>query len=279
MLCLCWMHKSLAYLVQSKQAKQEVSCTVILPPMARVLWVGTKGYEEDVPCLDHPSTLISDMFEGGCDVDFLATFWHPVQDHVDQDVSSGTANAIAVDSTHIYWIYILYKSYTVHWVPTYMYWLYIAYKSYAVGIMSTEMYWLYIAYKILSCIMNTVIYGLYIAYKSMSMVNIDVQIVYLQVFGCLLRPLFTLARYIYRSIFLFIFQCCRNAKCHFMKSFQDYLKQKGYIKLILNKAPFRLVAGHCRINEDWSNADIGNFLSLCRIANDYRRLQHSVNQP
>ena len=50
------------------------------------------------------------------------------------------------------------------------------------------------------------------------------------------------------------------------------------------KASFRLVAGGCRIAVDCSNAEIVNFLSLCRNAINYSvslsaDSHHCVNQP
>ena len=49
----------------------------------------------DVPCLDHSTALVSDVLEGGRDVDLLAALRHPVQDHVDEDVGAGTTDAVA----------------------------------------------------------------------------------------------------------------------------------------------------------------------------------------
>ena len=37
------------------------------------------------------------MLEGGRDVDLLAALRHPVEDHVDEDVSSGASDAVAAE--------------------------------------------------------------------------------------------------------------------------------------------------------------------------------------
>lgn len=50
---------------------------------------------ELLPSLDHSAALVSDVLQGGRDVDLLAALGHPVQDHVDQDVRSGSTDAVA----------------------------------------------------------------------------------------------------------------------------------------------------------------------------------------
>jgi hypothetical protein len=72
--------------------------------LSRTLWINLSNndFDEksslavgDSPCLNHSASLIPDVLERGSDVDLLAALRHPVEDHVDQDVSAGATNPIA----------------------------------------------------------------------------------------------------------------------------------------------------------------------------------------
>ena len=51
------------------------------------------------PGLDHATPLVSDVFQGGCDVDLLATLGHSVENHVDQNIRPGSAHTITENSS------------------------------------------------------------------------------------------------------------------------------------------------------------------------------------
>ena len=44
--------------------------------------------------LDHPTPLVPDVFQSGCDVDLFTTLGHSVQDHVDQNIRPCSADPI-----------------------------------------------------------------------------------------------------------------------------------------------------------------------------------------
>ena len=45
--------------------------------------------------LDNSTLLISNVLKGGRDVNFFAAFGEPIQNHVDEDISSGATDSVA----------------------------------------------------------------------------------------------------------------------------------------------------------------------------------------